>query len=217
MEFLNDYWNDFYSSILDNSRINIPSQFSIFFLSDINYYQNIVLDIGCGNGRDSIFFAKNGIFTIGIDASEEAINICKNYNMKNAMFINSSIDDLDLIDQVKRIKQDLKKEIIVYSRFFLHAIDENKQNSFFKLIDDILPIDGKVYLEFRTENDKFGEKNTKDHYRRYINVSDFKKKALSKGYEIKKYYEGHGYANFLNDDAYVARLVLKKIGVNYVQ
>lgn len=36
-----------------------------------------ILDIGCGSGRDSIFFAKNGFDVTGIDISEEAISKAK--------------------------------------------------------------------------------------------------------------------------------------------
>ena len=32
-----------------------------------------LIDIGCGNGRDSIFFSKNNFHVTGIDISQKAI------------------------------------------------------------------------------------------------------------------------------------------------
>ncbi len=46
-----------------------------------------IMDIGCGNGRDSIYFSQNGLEVTGVDASEEAISYLNQYNMKNSMFV----------------------------------------------------------------------------------------------------------------------------------
>lgn len=58
-----------------------------------------VLDIGCGEGRNSLFFAENGFEIDGIDISEVAINKCKQtfaeygyaINLKNADLKNLSL------------------------------------------------------------------------------------------------------------------------------
>ncbi|WP_419185159.1 class I SAM-dependent methyltransferase [Lysinibacillus sphaericus] len=38
---------------------------------------SVILDIGCGSGRDTRSFAKNGIQVYGIDRLVEAINTMK--------------------------------------------------------------------------------------------------------------------------------------------
>ena len=72
------YWNNYYES---NADPFLNSQFSKFVLSKL-VKQKSIIDIGCGNGRDSIFFAKNEIYTYGIDQSEIAINNLKKYENK---------------------------------------------------------------------------------------------------------------------------------------
>ncbi|MES2223573.1 MAG: class I SAM-dependent methyltransferase [Patescibacteria group bacterium] len=39
--------------------------------------QSLILDVGCGGGRDSKFFVKNGLRVIGIDVSSVLINEAK--------------------------------------------------------------------------------------------------------------------------------------------
>jgi ubiquinone/menaquinone biosynthesis C-methylase UbiE len=43
-----------------------------------------ILEIGCGNGRDSFFFALQGFNVTGVDIAPEALNLC---NQKRADFI----------------------------------------------------------------------------------------------------------------------------------
>ena len=65
-----EYWNSYYSS---KAVPDIPSQFAAFALSecrDADYF----LDVGCGNGRDSFFFARRGMAVVSVDGSTAAID-----------------------------------------------------------------------------------------------------------------------------------------------
>ena len=59
------YWDNYYAS-KDASRVPIPSQFAPFALQEAGK-PDVVLEFGCGMGRDSIFFARQGVKTIGLD------------------------------------------------------------------------------------------------------------------------------------------------------
>ena len=65
------FWEKHYSK----SRMKSPSNFALFIKK--NSKKNIkinLLDLGCGDGRDSFYFAKNSkINVIGIDKSSIAI------------------------------------------------------------------------------------------------------------------------------------------------
>ncbi|MBC8495685.1 methyltransferase domain-containing protein [archaeon] len=50
-----------------------------------------VLDIGCGNGRNSVLFAKNGFTVHGIDVSESAIKIAKKNAKDNDVKISNQV------------------------------------------------------------------------------------------------------------------------------
>ena len=58
------YWSSFYG---EETHPIFPSQFAIFTHCNIlNQYENI-LELGCGNGRDSLFFQSVGYNVLGID------------------------------------------------------------------------------------------------------------------------------------------------------
>lgn len=65
------YWNKYYNSC---EVPELPSQFAVFVLGEIN--PTAIIDIGCGSGRDALYFAGRGIPTIGIDGSASAVDLC---------------------------------------------------------------------------------------------------------------------------------------------
>ena len=77
-----EYWENYYK---DNNEPFLPSDFASYVLNKLDQYSTLV-DVGCGNGRDSIFFSKNNIKTVGIDQSENIINSLKNYENKFLKF-----------------------------------------------------------------------------------------------------------------------------------
>jgi len=54
-----------------------------------------VLDLGCGNGAQSIFLARMGYEVHGIDVSEEAINVAREYANQEALSIEFSTEGCD--------------------------------------------------------------------------------------------------------------------------
>ena len=65
-----EYWNNYYSGT--NDIISRPSSFAESILCELDKNGHI-LDIGCGNRRDSLYFLANGLKVTGIDASDIAI------------------------------------------------------------------------------------------------------------------------------------------------
>ena len=75
------YWNSYY-----NKKIKFKeSSFARFVFKFISgSKKKKLIDIGCGNGRDSIFFSKKGYTVTGIDISKTAIknnSIIRNKNL----------------------------------------------------------------------------------------------------------------------------------------
>jgi SAM-dependent methyltransferase len=208
------YWNKYYGS---NLLLNIPSQFSVFVANEIAEAK-VVIDIGCGNGRDTIFFSSLGICAIGVDESQAAINLCndkiKDLKTKKINFICSDIEDSALYSKIlfHLNSNKITGNILIYSRFFIHAVDENTELFLFELIIKLLDkYGGKVALEFRTDKDKNQPKETLTHYRRFINLVDFFTKLKRFQLTIDYFCEGIGFAKYKSDDAYVARFILSRI------
>lgn len=74
------YWNHFYEKVI--KEIQEPSDFARFVLHYLQSGKRL-MDIGCGNGRDSLYFARNQILVTGVDASETAINQLQKYEIEN--------------------------------------------------------------------------------------------------------------------------------------
>src|SRR3989338_3709869 len=66
------------SSLYDRARTSYP----IRLIDDIVNYSGIgqegtILDVGCGTGQATLLFAQKGYRVIGLDISQEMINIAK--------------------------------------------------------------------------------------------------------------------------------------------
>ncbi|WP_230532183.1 hypothetical protein [Microvirga roseola] len=99
---------------------------------------------------------------------------------------------------------------VIYSRFFLHAINALDEHNFFNLCNGLLPDTGIIAVEFRTTRDEQLLKATPDHYRRYINPLELAARAQLHGFGVDYFVEGFGYAKFRADDAYVARMIFSR-------
>ena len=120
------YWNKYYKKI---ELFNIkPSSFSKFCYNKFikAAKKKDILDIGCGNGRDTIFFFKKGLKVVGVDKSVAAIKINKDRFSfsKNLLFYKKDINKFDF--------KKIGKFDFIYLRFFLHAINLNTQKNLFK-------------------------------------------------------------------------------------
>tara|TARA_Y100000389_G_scaffold205082_1_gene262864 strand:- start:8846 stop:9247 length:402 start_codon:yes stop_codon:yes gene_type:complete len=111
---------------------------------------------------------------------------------------------------IKNIESEWSNALI-YSRFFLHAIDENAELNLLKFVSKLLSSNSYFCLEFRTIKDQYQQKETSSHYRRYINIQDFILLSSEMSFKVVYMIEGFGFAKYKSDDAYVARIVLKKI------
>jgi len=103
------YWSKFYSDLHELPLE--PSDFAFYTvrfvqgLPEKNSYKNI-LDIGCGNGRDSYFLSSQGYTVTGID-------LCSKIEVDNFQFLQKNILDheFDGFD-------------VCYLRFVIHTLTE---------------------------------------------------------------------------------------------
>jgi len=201
-----EYWNGFYSR-QDTSAPQLPSQFSVFSAGEFIGVDAIV-EFGCGNGRDSEFFALNGYQVLAFDASSEAIALCQRrtkstqvrYLLSNAQGSTEYLQDF----------LQGKNRIAVYARFFLHAIDAEVQKTFFDMLENSLPAGSLVFLEYRTKEDETGEKKFGQHYRRYIDHDALIDTLQGAGFSIAYQIQGRGFAKYRDEDALVGRCVAVK-------
>jgi hypothetical protein len=105
------YWNKFY----ENFKEEKPSSFARFCLP---YIKGEMVELGCGNCRDLLFFSNKKIKCIGID---NILNIGAEDYIKNN-----------------------KSPKYVYTRFFWHAIDRRLQLKILKWVKGWLFIEART-------------------------------------------------------------------------
>ncbi|WP_323735654.1 methyltransferase domain-containing protein [Methanosphaera sp. ISO3-F5] len=199
------FWKEYYKNNPNPVEASTFAQFSIGFLKE----GKSLIELGCGNGRDSVFFAEKNINVTAIDQIDDEINyLNQKYGSDNLVFKTRDFTNL---------KKDNNYDY-VYSRFTLHSITEEREAKVFDWIESQLNKKGLFLLEVRSINDpmfKKGEKlseneNVTTHYRRYLNFEDTKKKLKKHGLTIVYALESNGLSVYKDDDPTLIRIVAKK-------
>lgn len=211
---IKNYWDRFYKY----NNLEEESPFCNYIMNKIDK-DSIIIDIGCGSGRDTLAFYKAGFNVIGLDGSKEAINNNKKYlkNMNLTNEISYKLVDLSDKEELSRILLDLTKKrslgyrLVIYSRFLLHSVKRDTQNIFLQVLSGIL-IKGDLFVsEFRTIEDEKNEKYYKGHYRRYINSEEFLYELQTTyKFDILEFNKGTGFSVFKEEDPYLARIIAEK-------
>lgn len=200
------YWDRYYQS-QQQPGVLVPSQFATFVASEFLGAATHIVDIGCGNGRDTVFFGRQGFKVLGVDGSSQAVALCrKKARSEDVEFLCNEVSDPLLSEKLRAFV--LGAPVVFYARFFLHAIDEAAEAAFLRAVRSACGSTDSVAVEFRTKRDEAQAKVTPNHYRRFIDPMDFMEAAHKAGFRISYYVEGFGYAKFRNDDAHVARFIL---------
>ena len=213
-----EYWQAYYSK--DNVSPQFPTQFAIFLLGFLggrikDFYT--IVEFGCGNGRDSFFFANLGINVISTDYEDSVI--AKNsahekskHENKRVLFHKTNIASMSDLELLYSIITNIShpKSRLYYSRFLIHAIDDAAQESLIRFCADVMQDGDLAAFEFRTNSDESGKKLTENHYRRFVDPSAFVQALHLNGLKVRYTVSGYGYANFLDDDAHVARIIFSK-------
>lgn len=154
-------------------------------------------------------FRLNNYNVLGLDRSESVISI----NKENAIDSNEQYLCVDVSNQENLNTAFANKNgsLLVYSRFFLHSIDEKIQDTLLMFLKNNLKKNDILALEFHTKEDAEIDKIFGDHYRRYIDAEKFLEQ-LEKEYhfEINYYIKSRGLSVFKSEDPYLARIIAIK-------
>lgn len=143
-----------------------------------------VIELGSGNGRDLYYFLDNDVDIKGVDSAFENHYITKD-NVENFIKHNKSPD-------------------YVYTRFFFHSITNELQTKILKWVE------GYLFIEARTIQDKSTKKVFNNHYRNYINVPELVKRLKKFGFIIEYLQEGKGLSRFQSEDPFIIRIIAFK-------
>lgn len=203
------YWDHFYDGFL----FDIPSQFCTLTATEVSNDSPIV-EFGCGNGRDSIFLARHGYTVTAMDLSSEAIenNTDKTSDMENIQFIQGDVAIHENITKaISFAKSQSNKSLVIYSRFFLHSLDQEQEQNFMHSLSLELKSGDSLYFEFRSKEDENIDKVYGGHYRRFIDNKEFISKLQNDhGFEVNYNITGQGMAKYKTEDPFVTRIIAIK-------
>ena len=197
------YWDEYYKK---DAAPSFPSPFAGYVANKLRTKQNI-LEIGCGNGRDSKFFSSKGHHVTGLDRSGKAIDLCKSlYSNEPIEFFFGEVTDITKINK--------KKYDLIYSRFVVHAMSINEELEMLKTSYQLLNNNGQFFIECRSINDPLsntGEilshtERIEGHYRRFIILEELKQRLIQVGFKIIEAIESNGLANLGEEDPVVIRV-----------
>lgn len=208
-----NYWTEYYSK---NSKPTNASTFAEFILPKLDSNKNLI-ELGCGNARDSIYFAQNNLNVVAVDQVQEEIDyLNENHKEENILFV------CDDFTNLANTSDDIINETdfdYIYSRFTFHSINEAKEDRTLDWIENTLDNGGCFLLEARSLNDpmfKQGKslsdtENYTTHYRRYMNLNKIIEKLESRNFEIIYKIEDNNLAVYKDDNPYVIRIIAKKL------
>ncbi len=206
------FWENYYRDLI-NETLPDASHFAIYACKFIDP-DALVIDLGCGNGRDSRFLGRFNDL-VGIDQSGAAIQYCNSQLLlkiekaKNIAFHNLTIEDVKIFEIFNaKLRTCAYQKIFIYARFFLHAIDETQYEKFWDFTHWLnLRYSVAIGVEFRTIEDKYNFKEFPDHFRRYLDPKAVVTDAESRGFFVREIQQGYGLAKYKSEDPHLARII----------
>lgn len=202
-----EYWNRYYKDLMNHKAT--PSSFATEVEQRLSRESHI-MELGCGNGRDSLFFLAKGHNVLAVDGSDTAIDMLNDVTKDNSnvLFV---CDDFVKCQALYQMRYDC-----IYSRFTLHAITEEQENEMLCNVKQALFDGGLLCIEARTIRDeKFGKGEKvghnayyyNDHYRRFIDVSEFEDKLKKMGFRVISIEESRGFSKTEESDPVLMRCI----------
>jgi 2-polyprenyl-3-methyl-5-hydroxy-6-metoxy-1,4-benzoquinol methylase len=195
-----EYWNKFYEK---HKHPFEPSPFSKFIMKYVDETESII-DLGCGNGRDSLFFYENKLEVTAIDQSE---NIIMELNRLQFPYFTALPLKFEELDSSMWFDH-------AYSRFTLHSVEEHTEDHIFDWVKN--NVCNYFFIEVRSDEDSLVNKTT-DHYRRFLNFENTIKKVIDLGFKIVYAEKSRGFSvydekfgvDYNENDPILIRMVLK--------
>lgn len=201
------YWNEFYDREL---AIQEPSLFAKDLLPQLQPGKMLV-DMGCGNGRDSLFFAAHGLRVLGVDASDIAVKMLRSREKAGQLeFRCADFVTIDLPDA---------SIDYCYCRFALHAVNEEQAYAMLKNVYRFLKPGGRMFIEARSVYDALNGKGEQigrnayihdGHYRRFLLPDEIKEDLVQQNFIVISCEVSDAFAPYQEEKPPVLRVVAQK-------
>ena len=176
-----------------------------------------VIDIGCGDGRDSFAFAASGRRVLGIDRSHIAVRHAAGKAEQLGLADRMTFRAVDVSDTsavraafADAIAASPDAPVMFYLRFFLHSITAEVQAGLLEVIGSCARPGDFLAAEFRTDQDEARRKVHHKHYRRYQNGPAFGETLRRDGFELLDEAAGTGLSPYGDEDPHLYRVIARR-------
>ena len=131
-----DYYNTNAEKFFNDT---VGIELNDFYVKFLNYIPDggRILDLGCGSGRDTLYFLQKGYDVISMDASEEMVKLSSELTKRKTLFLR--IEDIDFQNQFDGI----------WACASLLHIDKKLTESVFNILCNALRDDGVLYASYK--------------------------------------------------------------------
>lgn len=202
-----DYWAHFYAM---HRAAPAPSAFGRLVGAALGAGQD-VLDVGAGDGRDSVHLAGLGHRVVALDASPAATDrATADHGDAVCAWVTGRVDD--------HVEAWSGAFDAVHARFVLHAMTEHEEEQLWAAVPRVLRPGGRVFVETLSINDRGARRGEvlsrseriDGHYRRYAVPAELERRVSAAGLEVESVVESAGLAQEGDDDPVVVRLVARR-------
>jgi SAM-dependent methyltransferase len=173
----------------------------------------LVVDVGCGNGRDTRLFADRGHDVLGLDYSPAALECAQGLLGPPADGGELRVVDLNDLRATLVLGAELAAAdtpVVVYARYVANAVDDDGRDNLWRMAAMALRRGGHMYLEFCTTRDESLARGLEDQqYRRFLDPREVSGELERHGAAVVHQEEGRGLSPYRFGDPYVCRLVVQ--------
>ena len=205
-----NYWKNIYSKQSEGEQ---PSLFARYIVDNHVVENKNLIELGCGNGRDAIFFANANANVVAVDQCDNIIELL-DHRFQKVGNLKFKCLDFTCMD-------DVTKYDIVYSRFTLHSISQSQEDGVLSWAYRNLNVGGCLCIEVRGQKNEIykvgepvdGEPDAfilNGHYRRFLNFNDLCNTLKTIGFRIDFADERKGFAPYNGTDETYIRVIASK-------
>lgn len=203
------YWADFYAHDHDFE----PSGFAHHLL-ERGQLPHLVIDLGCGEGRDSVAFAAAGHRVLGLDRSAGALAQAHRREGHGVHFEDCDLTNAAaLADQIRSFRGPTPNRVLFYGRALLTSMSREGQQSLLQTLEQQAEPGDLLALELRTDKDHGRHKAHFRAYRRLQAAAALIEEIESpNGWTVLEHLESTGLAPYQKEDPVVLRLIALRPG-----
>ena len=199
------YWSTFYGT-RPPAEISTASTFAKVVLKSLGGAPGVIVDMGCGNFRDSRFFAANGYRVIAVEQADVADVLKETAHDLPIEFIRGDVNEV-LSTALTKARSCQTTPITIYARFLMHCLSPVERN---KLVTALLNERNvtRICMEHRTLNDSDRPKHYGGHKRYFVDSASMRAGFLNSGnFDEHLFVEDRGLSPFRDEDPVLARSI----------